>query len=58
MIFILKKDVTQRMCVDYRALNAVTVKTSTPYRRLMIFSTNLVVHVYSLRLTFGLDNIN
>jgi hypothetical protein len=26
MIFILKKDGTQRLCVDYRALNEVTVK--------------------------------
>jgi hypothetical protein len=26
MIFVLKKDGTQRLCVDYRALNAVTVK--------------------------------
>jgi hypothetical protein len=26
MIFVLKKDGTQRLCVDYRALNEVTVK--------------------------------
>jgi hypothetical protein len=27
MIFVLKKDGTQRLCVDYRALNEVTVKS-------------------------------
>jgi hypothetical protein len=26
MIFVLKKDGTQRLCVDYRALNEVTIK--------------------------------
>jgi hypothetical protein len=26
VIFVLKKDGTQRLCVDYRALNEVTVK--------------------------------
>jgi hypothetical protein len=30
MIFVLKKDGTQRLCVDYRALNEVTVKNKYP----------------------------
>jgi hypothetical protein len=30
VIFILKKDGTQRMCVDYRAPNTVTVKNKYP----------------------------
>jgi hypothetical protein len=30
VIFILKKDCTQRMCVDYRAPNTVTVKNKYP----------------------------
>jgi hypothetical protein len=29
-IFVLKKDKTQRLCVDYRPLNAVTVKNKYP----------------------------
>jgi hypothetical protein len=34
MIFVLKKDGTQRMCVDYRALNAVTIKNKYPLPRI------------------------
>jgi hypothetical protein len=30
VIFVLKKDGTQRLCMDYRALNAVTVKNKYP----------------------------
>ena len=30
MIFVLKKDETQRICVDYRALNEVTIKNKYP----------------------------
>jgi hypothetical protein len=30
MIFASKKDRTQRLCVDYRALNEVTVKNKYP----------------------------
>jgi hypothetical protein len=34
MIFVLKKDGTQRMCVDYHALNEVTVKNKYPLSRI------------------------
>jgi hypothetical protein len=34
MIFILKKDGTQRLCMDYHALNEVTVKNKYPLRRI------------------------
>jgi hypothetical protein len=34
VIFIPKKDVTQRLCVDYRALNEVTVKNKYPLPRI------------------------
>jgi hypothetical protein len=34
MIFLLKKDGTQRMCVDYRALKEVTVKNKYPLHRI------------------------
>ena len=31
VIFVAKKDGTQRMCVDYRALNDVTIKNKYPF---------------------------
>jgi hypothetical protein len=34
VIFILKKDGTQRLCVDYRALNEVTIKNKYPLPRI------------------------
>jgi hypothetical protein len=34
VIVVLKTDGTQRMCVDYRALNAVTVKNKYPLPRI------------------------
>jgi hypothetical protein len=34
VIFALKKDGTQRMCIDYRTLNAVTVKNKYPLPRI------------------------
>jgi hypothetical protein len=58
MIFILKKDGTQRLCMDYRALNEVTIKTKYPLPGLMICSINSVVRVYSLRSIFNRDIIS
>jgi hypothetical protein len=34
VIFVLKKDGTQRLCVDYRALNEVTIKNKDPLPRI------------------------
>jgi hypothetical protein len=34
VIFVPKKDGTQRLCVDYRALNVVTVKNKYPLPRI------------------------
>jgi hypothetical protein len=34
VIFVLKKDGTQRLCADYRALNEVTVKNKYPLPRI------------------------
>jgi hypothetical protein len=40
IIFLPKNDGTQRMCVDYRSLNEVTIKKSTLCLELMIFLIN------------------
>jgi hypothetical protein len=34
VIFVLKKDGTQRLCVDYHALNEVTIKYNYPLSRI------------------------
>jgi hypothetical protein len=34
VIFVLKKDGTQRSCVDYRAMNEVTVENKYPLPRI------------------------
>jgi hypothetical protein len=34
VIFVLKKDGTQRLCMDYHALNEVTVKNKYPLHRI------------------------
>jgi hypothetical protein len=58
VIFVPKKDGTQMLCVDYLALNEVTIRTSTCYPGLMICSINSIVHVCSLRLIFDQDTIS
>jgi hypothetical protein len=34
VFFVLKKDGTQRLCMDYRALNEVTIKNKYPLHRI------------------------
>jgi hypothetical protein len=58
MIFIPKKDSTQRMCVYYRALKKVTIKNKHRYLGLMIYLVNSMVHVCSLKLIFNRDRIS
>jgi hypothetical protein len=59
MIFIMKKDGTQRLCVDYRALNVVTVKNKYPLPRIDdLFDQLRGVCVCSLRLIFDWDIIS
>jgi hypothetical protein len=41
VIFVPKKDGTQRLCVDYRALNEVTVKNKYPLPRIDDLSDQL-----------------
>jgi hypothetical protein len=58
VIFVPKKDETQRLCVDYRALNEITTKNKYPLPRMMICLINSVVRVCSLRSIFDRDIIS
>jgi hypothetical protein len=58
MIFVLKKDDTQRLCVGYRALNEVTVKNKYPLPRIDDLFNQLRVRVCSLRSIFDRDIIS
>jgi hypothetical protein len=50
VILFLKKDGTQRLCVDYCALNKVNIKNKYPLpRRIDDLLDQLMVHVCSLR---------
>jgi len=40
VLFVKKKDGSMRLCVDYRALNEVTIKNKYPSPGLMTFSIN------------------
>jgi hypothetical protein len=54
-----KKDGTQRMCVDYRSLNEVTIKNKYLLPRIDdLFLISYVELVCSPRLIFVLDIIN
>jgi hypothetical protein len=41
VIFVLKKDGTQRLCIDYHALNEVTIKNKYPLPRIDDLSDQL-----------------
>jgi hypothetical protein len=59
VIFVLKKDGTHRLCVDYRALNKVTVKNKYPLPRIDdLFDQLRGVCVCSLRSIFGRNTIS
>jgi hypothetical protein len=58
IIFVLKKDGTQTLCMDYRALNEVTIKIKYRCLGLIICLINSMVHVCSLRLIFDQDIIS
>jgi len=50
LLFVNKKDRSMKLCIDYRELNKVTIKSRYPLLRLMICLINFKVHVYFLRL--------
>jgi hypothetical protein len=58
VIFVLKKDGTQRLCVDYHALNDVTIKNKYPLPRIDDLCNQLVVRACSLRSFFDRDIIS
>jgi hypothetical protein len=58
LIFVLKKDGTQRLCVDYSALNEATVKNKYPLPRIDDLFDQLWGCVFSLRLIFNQDIIS
>jgi hypothetical protein len=58
VIFVPKKDGTQRLCVDDRALNEVAVENKYRYLGLMIYLVNSVVRVCSLKSIFYWDIIS
>ena len=51
VLFVMKKDGSFRMCIDYRQLNKVTIKNKYPLPRIDDFFDQLKVLVCSLRLT-------
>jgi hypothetical protein len=58
IIFVPKKDGTQRMCVDYRSLNEVTIKNKYPLPRIDDLFDQLKGLVFFKRLIFDLDITN
>jgi hypothetical protein len=58
VIFVPKKDDTQRLCVDYRALNVVTVKNKYPLPRIDDLFDQLCGELCSLRSIFDRDIIS
>jgi hypothetical protein len=57
VIFVPKKDDTQRLCVDYRALNKITIKNKYPLPRIDDLFDQLC-GACSLRLIFDWDIIS
>jgi hypothetical protein len=47
VIFVLKKEGTQQMCVYYHALNEVTIENKFPLPRIVIYLINTIVRVFS-----------
>jgi hypothetical protein len=58
VIFVMKKDGTQRLCIDFHALNEVTIRNKYPLPKIDDLFSNSMVHVCSLGSIFDPDIIS
>ena len=58
MLFVKKKDLSMRLCIDYREFNRVTVQNKYPLPRIKDLFDQLEGDKFSLRLIFVPVTIN
>lgn len=52
VLFAAKKDGALQLCIDYRALNQLSVKTATSYQESLILLTNYLLQNTSQKLSY------